>query len=413
MGASDPVRWQGTKGGVGGSSGILPRVTVSRLGHVAGVDGRLVRMAAVPFVVTRLPLLLAGVLSVALLPVSRLVPDYWLIKGLDRAFDAFSRWDAWQYSRIAETGYPSGDLSRAAFFPLFPTLTRVLAELVGRSDRAGLFAAGVVVANVCLLLATMALIALARLDLDETDAGRTAWYLLAFPTSLFLSAGYSESLFLALTLSSVLACRHGSWLVAGTLGGLAALARPVGVLVVLVLAVEAFQAWRARRLGPVPSLWRPMLGVALPGLALLGWMGYLGMRLGDPLAFLHAQDGWHRDLDVPWDTFTRFFDGKIALATGFHSLTDLAFTIVGIVGLVLAVRWLRASYALWLGAMLLVPLMTGSLVSMPRFVLVMFPLYLVLAILARRPGVHETLLVVGMGLGGVYMALYAQWYWVA
>mgnify|MGYP002382427376 CR=1 FL=1 len=147
------------------------------------------RLAVVPFVATRLPLVLAGVLSVAMLPVSSYVPSYWLIKGLDRAVDAFSRWDAWHYSRIAVSGYPPDDPSRAAFFPLFPALMRLLGELVGRTDRVGMFAAGVAVANVCLLLATMVLIALARLELGEDDARRAAWYLLAFPTSLFLSAG--------------------------------------------------------------------------------------------------------------------------------------------------------------------------------------------------------------------------------
>ncbi|MEZ4596987.1 MAG: mannosyltransferase family protein [Chloroflexota bacterium] len=388
-------------------------MTVARLGRGAAVDGRLVRMAAIPFAATRLPLLLAGVLSVAMLPVSRYVPSYWLIKGLDRAFDAFSRWDAWHYSRIAVSGYPPDDPSRAAFFPLFPVLMRALGELAGRTDRVGMFAAGVVVANLCLLPATMALIALVRLDLDEDDARRAAWYLLAFPTSLFLSAGYSESLFLLLTIGSLLACRRGGWLTAGVLGGLAALSRPVGIVMVVPLGVEALLEWRADRHRPWRSMWRPFVGAALPGLFLLGWMAFLGSQLGDPLAFLHAQDGWHRELGPPWDAVVNFLDGKMSLATGFHSLTDLAFTIVGVVGVVLAWRWLRPSYAAYFTAMLLVPLMTGSLVSMPRFVLVMFPVYLVLAILGRRQGVHETLLVVGMGLGGVYMALYAQWYWVA
>ena len=80
---------------------------------------------------------------------------------------------------------------------------------------------------------------------------------------------------------------------------------------------------------------------------------------------------------------------------------------------VLAWRWLRPSYALYMTALLLVPLTTGTLLSMPRFVLVMFPMYLVLAIIGRRQAVHETMLVVGMCLGGLFMALYAQWYWVS
>jgi hypothetical protein len=388
-------------------------MTVARLGRVAGEGGSLLRIAAIPFLATRLPLLLAGVLSVALIPVSRFAESYWLIKGLDRAFDAFSRWDAWHYARIADTGYPVGDPSRAAFFPLFPTLIRSLAEVVGRTDRPGLYAAAVVVANVCLVLATMALIALARLDLDDAAARRSAWYLLVFPTSLFLSAGYSESLFLVLTLSAFLACRGGSWLTAGLLAGLAALSRPVGVVLVLPFAVEAFLEWRAGHLPGWRSWWRPAVGVALPGIFLLVWMWYLWMRLGDPLAFLHAQGRWDRTVGPPWNTLLEFVSGRLTLATGFHSLTDLAFTIIGIAGAILTWRWFRPSYGVWFAAMLLVPLMTGSLVSMPRFVLVMFPLYLVLAVLGRRQWLHDTLLVVGMGIGGVYMALYAQWYWVA
>jgi hypothetical protein len=388
-------------------------MTVTRLGRVTGEGGGLFRMAAVPFLATRLPLLLAGVLSVALIPVSRYVESYWLIRGLDRAFDAFSRWDAWHYTRIALAGYPEGDPARAAFFPLFPTLVRILAELFGRPDRPGLFASAVVVANVCLVLATMVLIALVRLDLDADDARRAAWYLLVFPTSLFLSAGYSESLFLLLTMGAILACRTDHWLTAGLLGGLAALSRPVGVWVVLPLAIEAFLEWRAGRLRPWRPMWRPAVAVVLPGVFLLGWMWFQWMRYGDPLAFLHAQDGWNREVGPPWDTLIAFLNGRFSLHTGFHSLTDLAFTLIGIAGVILSWRWLRPSYTAWFAVMMLVPLMTGSLVSMPRFVLVMFPLYLVLAILGRRQGVHETLLVVGMGVSGVYMALYAQWYWVA
>jgi hypothetical protein len=296
---------------------------------------------------------------------------------------------------------------------LYPTLIQLLADAFGRNDRPGLFLAAVIIANVCLLLATMALIALARLDLDQPAARRAAWYMLAFPTSLFLSAGYSESLFLMLTLGAILACRTDHWLTAGVAGAFAALSRPVGVVVAIPLLVEAFLEWRQGGLPTIRSMWRPAVAIVLPGLALLGWMAYLGMRLHDPLAFLHAQDGWDRQVGLPWDTIIRFFQGRLTLATGFHSLTDLAFTIVGVVGAVLAWRWLRPSYALYFTVMLLVPIATGSLVSMPRFVIVMFPLYLVMAILGRRQGVHETFLVVGMGLGGVYMALYAQWYWVA
>ena len=365
--------------------------------------------AILPFFATRLPLLVAGLLSVALLPLSRYVPSYWIINGVDRVFDAFSRWDAWHYTRIAESGYPSIDPSRTAFFPLFPTLVRIVGEIQGRTDRPGLFVAAILVANVCLVLATMALAALVRLDLEPDDARRSSWYLLAFPTSLFLSAGSSESLFLLLTVGAILACRNDRWLWAAVLGMLAAVTRPVGLVICVPLAVEAVLLWRASG----RWRWRPAVAVVAPFVGLGAWMLFLSADVHDPLAFLHAQKGWDRSLELPWDTFFHFFEGHLTLESGLHSLTDLTFTLFGIGLAVLAWRWLRPSYALYMTALLLVPLSTGALLSMPRFLLVMFPMYLVLAILGRRTAVHETLLVVGMGIGCLFMVLYAQWYWVA
>ncbi|MCY7418696.1 MAG: hypothetical protein LH650_09405 [Chloroflexi bacterium] len=384
-------------------------MTATGTGRVPSLDRSQLWQAIIPFLATRLPLILAGTLSVAMLPLSRYVPSYWIIPGIDRVFDAFSRWDAWHYTRIAETGFPASDPSRAAFFPLFPTLIRVVAEIQGRTDRPGLFLAAIVVANICLVLATMALAVLVRLDLGSDDARRSVWYLLVFPTSLFLSAGYSESLFLLLTIGAVLAGRTDRWLWAAALGMLAAVTRPVGVVICLPLAIEALLQWRASG----TWRWRPVVAVVLPLAAVGAWMLYLDATFHDPLAFLHAQKGWDRSLALPWDTFLQFFDGRLTLASGLHSLTDLGFTLFGIVMVVLAWKLLRPSYAAYCTALMVVPLISGTLLSMPRFVLVMFPMYLVLAILGRRAAVHDSLVVIGMCIGGIFMALYAQWYWVA
>lgn len=384
-------------------------MTSTGTGRAPSLDRGQLWQALIPFLATRLPLILAGTLSVAMLPLSRYVPSYWIIPGIDRVFDAFSRWDAWHYTRIAESGFPANDPARAAFFPLFPTLIRVVAEIQGRTDRPGLFLAAIVVANICLVLATMALIALVRLDLAPDDARRSVWYLLVFPTSLFLSAGYSEALFLLLTVGAVLACRTDRWLWAAALAALAAVTRPVGVVICLPLAIEAYLRWRSSG----RWRWSPVVAIAAPLVAVGAWMLYLDATFRDPLAFLHAQKGWDRSLELPWDTFLHFFDGRLTLASGLHSVTDLGFTLFGLAMVGLSWKLLRPSYAAYCTALMLVPLMSGTLLSMPRFVLVMFPMYLVLAILGRRPAVHDSLLVVGMCLSGIFMALYAQWYWVA
>ena len=148
---------------------------------------------------------------------------------------------------------------------------RLVGEITRFADPPGLYAMAVIVANVALFVAAVELVQLARLDFDDATASRAAWYLLVFPTSFFLSAAYGESLFLALSLGSILACRRGAWWQAGVLGGLAALTRPFGVLVVLPLAIEAWQQ-RAER-----PLWRSGLAMVPIPLALLGYMAYLAL----------------------------------------------------------------------------------------------------------------------------------------
>jgi Mannosyltransferase (PIG-V) len=359
------------------------------------------------FLVTRVTLVVVAAIAVSALPISSAIPLEWLRPGLNPIFESFSRWDSLHYLDIAWGGYRTSDPSSPAFFPLFPMVVRLVGEISRFADPPGLYAMAVVVANVALFVAAVELVQLARLDFDDATASRAGWYLMVFPTSFFLSAAYGESLFLALSLGSVLACRRGLWWQAGLLGGLAALTRPFGVLIVLPLVIEA---WHQRSERP---LWRMGLAMLPIPAAVLGYMAYLGFQFGDPLAFLNAQAGWDRSLMAPWDTIGKFLDGPFELNSGPHSLVDFAFMLLA-VGLALA-SWkvLRRSYAVYISALVIFPLLTGSLVSFPRFVLTFFPMFLVMGLAGRWPTVDRAVMIVGMGVGALFMGLYARWYWVA
>ena len=359
------------------------------------------------FLVTRLTLVVVAAIAVSALPISRDIPLEWLRPGLNPIFESFSRWDSLHYLDIAWNGYRVSDPSSPAFFPLFPVVVRLVGEATRFADPPGLYAMAVVVANVALFVAAVELVQLARLDFDDATASRAGWYLLVFPTSFFLSAAYGESLFLALSLGAILAGRRGSWWQAGILGGLAALTRPFGVLIILPLAIEAWEQ-RAER-----PLWRSALTMTPIPLALLGYMAYLAYQFGDPMAFLNAQSGWDRSLMAPWDTISRFLDGPFELNSGPHSLVDFAFMLLAAVLAIASWKVLRRSYAAYITALVVFPLLTGSLVSYPRFVLTYFPMFLVLAIVGRRPVLDRAILVSSMGIGALFMALYARWYWVA
>lgn len=371
------------------------------------MGGTFATAVLVPLVTTRVLLGIVGVLSVTTLPVSPFVPPQWVVRGPSPLVDAFSSWDATNYVRIAAQGYDLSHASDIAFFPLYPMTMRLIAGAIGATGTPALQVIGLVVANIALVAATMLLVMLARLDLDEAAASRAAWALLVFPTSLFLSAGYAESLFLALSLGAIVAGRRGRWAAAGLLGALAGLTRPFGVLVLIPLAIEAYQQRHERR------RWQLLGSLAAVPLGLAGYMLFLSRTFGDPLAFLHVQTEWHRGVMAPWETFGRFFSAPLTITSGHHSLQDLGFALLLIALAAASWRALRPSYAAYATALVLVPLCTGSLVSMMRFGIANFPIFLVLALAGRSARFERGYLVVAAGLSALLMALFAQWYWVA
>ncbi|MEV6929617.1 mannosyltransferase family protein [Dactylosporangium sp. NPDC051485] len=146
-----------------------------------------------------------------------------------------TQYDSPWFTAIAEHGYQrAADASPAAFFPLYPVMIRLVTPLcLGRP-----WAAALLVANTALLAALVLLFRLAEHELDRAAAGRTVFYLVAFPTGFFLSAAYNEGLFIALLVAAVYCLRREHWWRAGALGALAATARSAGILLVLAFAFE-------------------------------------------------------------------------------------------------------------------------------------------------------------------------------
>jgi mannosyltransferase PIG-V len=368
---------------------------------------RFVDAVLAPFLGTRLVLVVVAWLSISLLPISRWVPTSWTTPIGVPLLDAFSRWDATNYLRIATDGYRVSQPTDVAFFPLYPLLVRSVSSAVGATGEAGSQVIAILLANVALLAALVVLVELADLDLDTPTASRTALYALVFPTSFVLSAAYAESLLLFLTTAAMLAGRRQHWWLAGALGALATLARPVGFLILLPLAIEAIALRRQ------PGAWRSIPGLLLVPAALTGYGLFLALQFGDAFAFLGAEASWGRHLMPPWETLAAFFGEPLQVHSGEHSAVNLLFTVLGVVLAVAAWRLLRPSYAAFLTALILVPLCSGSLLSMPRFLVADFPVFLVLAIAGRRAAFDRLYVIVGVGLGAAFMVLFAAWYWVA
>ena len=304
-------------------------------------------------------------------------------EGIDTVRDflgVWERWDTIEYLTIARHGYDTDESRRLlVFLPLFPWSVRLLGWITG-----DYLVGSLVVSSLASLAVAVLLDRLVRLDHPRELAHRAVWFLFIFPTSYFLHVGYTESLFLALVLGSLLAARRGHWLAAGLLGALAGLTRINGVIIIPTLLVEVLIQYRTTRRWRWQYLWI--------GLASLGFAGYLlvnYLAAGDPFAFRDAQEAYATGRTSTWPWLNmRDLIGSIdwygpgEASTG--RATELLFVLLGLAGTVVTWVMLRPSYGVWMSGNWLLFVSTGYILSVPRYTLVLFPLYILFAWLAAR-----------------------------
>ena len=351
-----------------------------------------------PYLLTRVLTVLVALSALAISSTPTSCPDL-CHRSTNPLLDAATRWDAGAYIDIAHHGYGTAVPANNAYFPLYPFLMRLGAGGLGGSDDAYIVA-GVLISNLSLLVALVYLARLVAIDHDPADGRRAALYLVVFPTSVFLSVVYPESLLIALSIGAVYHARQGEWLPAAALGLLAAMTRPfIGAAVALPIAIEAY-----RRSGL-----RTAVAAAAPAaVALVGWLVVLWRITGDPKAILTAEANWGVGPSVPFEALIDLFDPRVY---GFPYVVLGATLLVGVL-VALSWRYLRPSLAAYGTVVFLISIATGSLTSSPRYYLAVFPAFIVLAI-AARGWAGRAYIAVGAALGAVFTAMYALWYWVA
>jgi Gpi18-like mannosyltransferase len=324
----------------------------------------------------------------------------------------WARWDAGWYLDIAKDGYQfrPREQSNVAFFPLYPYVVRLVHSVIRLPGDAGWLLAAIIVSNTALLVALIYLHRLICLDYDRNTAARAVLYLCIFPTTLFLSAVYSESLFLALVVSAFYYARAARWVTTGLLAGAATLCRPAGLLLVVPLGFEYLsqKEFRWRRIG-IDSL-----ALIFPPLALAGHLAVLRQRFGSWNVISQAQaiPGWNRNLTPPWNTLLHAWQ-HIGASIGYHGAFEFVFTAFLIVLAILACFRLRPSYAIYSVVSILFVTSWGDLKSAPRFGLVIFPLVILLALLGHHKTFNRVYLTVSGILAAISMIVFSQWGWVA
>lgn len=361
---------------------------------------------------------LAGLLAFHLLPSGAAMQRgnlFWH-QPVRAELEIWSRWDSEWYLLIADRGYQVGDELRAlglahgstataGFLPLYPVLIRLLAPVTGP------VAAGVLISHVAFFAAIVLLFRFAAGEAGTGNGGPAGLVavaaLAAFPTSLFLTAVYAESLFLALSLGAVWSARQERMLTAGVLGGLAALTRPFGILLVLPVLIEW---WRHRRTGA--RQWQRALPVLLIPGSFAVFLAYCQLVFHDPLAFFGRQTSWRGGFGGPWTAFLRWWEAGPAVHGSHGSTVELVFAVAALAGLVAMARVLSPSLTAY-SAVCVAAALGSSLWSFGRLVLVVYPFFVLVGVLWGRGVRWPALLLVGAGgpLSGLFMALFANWWW--
>ena len=332
--------------------------------------------------------------------------EYWNRKG--GVISVLTSWDGAKYIEIAERGYSgAGDHTAAlGFLPLYPAVVWLVSLVLQNAA-----VSAVLVSNILLLGAGILLKELLDREYHEPRISRTAVMFLMFsPVSFFFSSAYSESLFLVLSLGAFFAATRRSWLVACLCGMAAAATQPVGFLITVPLLVEF---WRAPRVAgenaePRGGNGRIFLFALIPlGGAL--FLLFAQLRFGDALAPLRASELWRRGVVPPWEGIS----STEPLRPFYYWFAPLA---LGIGVLLLAAgAWLRLrlSYLIYAALLIAAFAFCSNLLSVARYLSVVFPLYIVLALLSMRyRWAHEPLLACSFSALAFCTVLAANGYWM-
>lgn len=328
---------------------------------------------------------------------------------------AWANFDGGHYLKIAESGY---GIYQEAFFPLFPAFINVVSSIFGIS----LLASALLIVHVSLFICLVLLWKIVTIDFSERIVKYTIVFFLLFPTSFFFVSVYTESLFFALILGAFYAARREQWLLAGLLGALASATRFVGIFIFPALIIEFFLKNRINLIRyNLKEVAKEVLGLFLIPLGLIAYMFYLNNKVGDSLAFIHAQSAFGANRtsgeiillpQVIYRYMNIFLNLPLSNYNFWIALLEIVsfFSVFSI--LMFGFKKVRLSYTLFSLLAITLPTLTGTFSSMPRYVLAAFPIFIILAF--TRSALLKVILLISFFLLQIILTvLFTRGYWVS
>ena len=368
-----------------------------------------------PFICTRLIWLLVGLIAMSFAPNPTytefaqrgwFLSPHWLI-------DIWTRWDSKWYLSIVEQGYSaplnlSETISNIAFFPLYPYLVKMFTWIIPNawvSRSLNLFV-GLLVSNGAFLAGGWLLYRLTEHLFDERTAHRALQLIFVFPTSFVFSAFYTESLFLFLAVAVFILLERKRWLLAGLGAGLLSLTRPQGVLIclpMLLFYLESIQ-WKIR------AVRFNIVSLLIPVAALAGHLISLLPVTGSLVAPVLAQKAWGKldsgYLETIWTQIGAPMLDVFKL--------DFFFLLLFLVSAVwLFFRFPSKAYGLFAFLMVFLPITAGSVISVSRYVLAAFPVFMFWAERLKNENWFNAVRAGLFAFQVIFFLGWANYYWIA
>jgi hypothetical protein len=333
------------------------------------------------FIISRL-----GILLISYLTNLIMAKGFWFGDPNKTFLDLFNMWDSGWYMKIVENGYfyTPGQESSVAFFPLYPMVVKFFSLLFGNP-----LVFGFIVSNVSLIIAGIYLYKLVELDFGDSTASKTVFFMMVSPVSFFFSIFFSEGLFLSLAIASFYYARKNQWLVASILGFFLALTRSIGVLIFIPLLIEYmgidFKSFKLN----LKKIKKDILYLLLIPLGLFSYMAYLFFKFGDAFAFSHASAAWGRKFVSIFTVLTNIdlipHGTANDLSAQFYVILNWGpvFIALFLIGYLICSK-IRFSYILYSFLLLFFYLSSNIISSMYRYISVLFPLYLGLALIGNK-----------------------------
>ena len=331
--------------------------------------------------------------------------------------------DGVYYLLIAAQGYTVN----AGFFPLFPLSIHFITSIFGEKlafDPIQYFVS-IFLVSAYFLASLFILFKLIRLDYKDNVAIWSIVFTLIFPTSFFFAAIYSESLFLFLTVLSFYFARKKNWFLASVCGGLLTATRLVGIAIIPALIFEFIlqnpSSLKLRRAGKTFFNLKS-LSLLLTPLGILSYILFNLIKWGNAFYFIEAQGNFQNNRTVNGIVFfpqTIFRYIKIIFTVNPNiyewKIALLELSAFFFAGLLLYVAWkkkVRLSYILFALICFLIPVTTGTFSSLPRYVLVMFPIFIALALIKNKT-IKIVYSIISLALLFILFALFSKGYFIA